>query len=44
MPGSISFSILCGADLEKEYDMFKIHTVNILSIRESWFLEPGIFL
>ena len=44
MPGSISFSLLCGADLEKEYDMFKIHTVNILSIRESRFLEPGIFL
>ena len=36
MPGSISFSLLCGADLEKEYDMFKIHTVSILSIRDFW--------
>ena len=36
MPGSISFSLLCEADLEKEYDMFKIHTVNIHSIRDFW--------
>ena len=36
MPGSISFPLLCEADLEKEYDMFKIHTVSILSIRDFW--------